>query len=112
METRMPSSLLAPEFEAVLAQARQARGQPGGPFPSPQDWRDQWIYFLMVDRFDNPAIAPRHMPFDDPDYDAFQGGSFSGIRAQLPYLQELGVGAIWLSPVLKNLPFEATYHGY
>ncbi|HEX5348376.1 MAG TPA: alpha-amylase family glycosyl hydrolase [Pseudonocardiaceae bacterium] len=108
----MPSSLLAPEFEAVLAQARQARGQPGGPFPSPQDWRDQWIYFLMVDRFDNPAIAPRHMPFDDPDYDAFQGGSFSGIRAQLPYLQELGVGAIWLSPVLKNLPFEATYHGY
>lgn len=21
------------------------------PFPSPQDWRDVWIYFLMLDRF-------------------------------------------------------------
>jgi glycosidase len=108
----MPSSLFAPEVEAVLASARQARGAPGGPFPSPQDWRDQWIYFLMVDRFNNPSAPPRHQPFDDPSFDAFQGGTFSGVKAQLPYLKQLGVGAIWLSPVLKNLPFRATYHGY
>ena len=25
------------------------------PFPSPVDWRDCWIYFLMLDRFNNPA---------------------------------------------------------
>ena len=24
-------------------------------FPSPRDWRDQFIYFLMVDRFDDNA---------------------------------------------------------
>ena len=24
------------------------------PFPSPADWRDHWIYFLLVDRFNNP----------------------------------------------------------
>ena len=23
------------------------------PYPSPEDWRDQVIYFLMVDRFNN-----------------------------------------------------------
>jgi hypothetical protein len=25
------------------------------PFPSPGDWRDCWIYMLMIDRFNNPA---------------------------------------------------------
>jgi hypothetical protein len=25
----------------------------GGVFPSPDDWRDQFIYFLLVDRLDN-----------------------------------------------------------
>ena len=29
----------------------------GEVFPSPQDWRDQVIYFLLVDRFNNPDIA-------------------------------------------------------
>lgn len=109
----MPGSLFSPEFQAVLSQARQASGQPGGAFPSPADWRDQWIYFLMVDRFNNKNAAPRHQPFDDPDYFDFQGGKFSGIQAQLPYLKGLGVGAIWLSPALKNFQFEGgTYHGY
>jgi len=28
-------------------------------FPSPADWRDHWIYFLLVDRFDNPSAPPR-----------------------------------------------------
>ena len=30
------------------------------PFPSPADWRDQWIHFLMVDRFNNPRALPEH----------------------------------------------------
>ena len=108
----MSSSLVAPEAEAVLAHARQSRGTPGGPFPSPQDWRDHWIYFLMVDRFNNPSAPPHHQPFDDPAFADFQGGTFSGVKAQLSYLKQLGIGAIWLSPVLKNLPFRPTYHGY
>src|SRR5712692_65819 len=41
-------------------------------FASPADWRDQWIYFLMVDRFNNSQAPPRHMPFDDPNYYDFQ----------------------------------------
>ena len=82
------------------------------PFPSPEDWRDQWIYFLMVDRFNNPQNAPRNLPFDAP-FGQFQGGNFEGIRQQLPYLKELGAGAVWLSPVIKNCIYEdGTFHGY
>jgi len=82
------------------------------PFASPRDWRDRCIYFLMVDRFSNPAAAPRHAPWDG-DHGAFQGGTFEGIRRQLGYLAQLGVGAIWLTPVFKNCPKQpGTYHGY
>jgi glycosidase len=82
------------------------------PFPSPEDWRDQWIYFLMLDRFNNPVAAPHHLPYDSI-FVGFQGGTFNGVRSALPYLQELGVGAIWLSPVLKNCQYRAgSYHGY
>jgi glycosidase len=82
------------------------------PFPSPEDWRDQWIYFLLVDRFNNPQAPPRFAPFDGM-HGRFQGGTFNGVREQLDYLQQLGVGALWLSPVLKNCQYSPfTYHGY
>ena len=103
----MPSSLFSSEFQSTLDAAAHAS------FPSPADWRDPWIYFLMVDRFNNTTAAPVHQLFNDPDFSGFQGGKFSGVRAQLPYLKQLGAGALWISPALKNLPFDAnTYHGY
>ena len=109
----MFTSLFAPEVQAVLDNAESAAGLANGPFPSPADWRDQIIYFLMVDRFNNPAAAPVHTPYDDPNYDQYQGGKFAGVQQQLAYIKSLGAGAIWLSPVLKNLPFDpGSYHGY
>ena len=82
------------------------------PFPSPQDWRDLWIYFLLVDRFNNPTAAPHQLPWDGV-HGGFQGGTLRGVQAQLDYLQQLGVGALWLSPVLKNCQYQdGTYHGY
>ena len=108
----MPNSLFSPDFQAVFTQARDTGGTPRA-FPSPADWRDQWIYFLMVDRFNNPDARLRHDPFDDPNFFGFQGGTFAGIQDQLPYIKGLGAGAIWLSPVLTNTGFEdGTYHGY
>lgn len=109
----MFTSLFAPEIQAVLDTAEKLASQNNGPFPSPADWRDQVIYFLMVDRFNNPGAPPSHAPFDDPNYDRYQGGKFAGIQQQLGYIKNLGAGAIWLSPVLKNLPFDqGSYHGY
>ena len=108
-----PASLFDRAFAAVIDAVRD-RGV-GRPVltPSPIDWRDQWIYFLMIDRFNNRQASPRHAPFDDPAFAGFQGGTFRGIAAQLPYLRELGAGAIWISPALRNLPSESgSYHGY
>lgn len=109
----MFDSLFSPEVQEVFDQAKSRSGQAGGPYPSPSEWRDHIIYFLMVDRFNNPSGPPVHTPFDDPHYDRFQGGNYAGIQKQLGYIKALGAGAIWLSPVLKNLSFsEGSYHGY
>jgi len=94
---------------------------PQGPvFPSPKDWRDLFIYFLLVDRFDNIKRNPRSydpeyaVPRTDPEQGkVFQGGNLRGIIRRLDYLQGLGVDAVWLSPVFKNRQEKAdSYHGY
>lgn len=118
----MPTSIWDAEVQAVLDSAKLQTSRSITfddqtievlpPFRSPEDWRDRWIYFLMVDRFNNPVTLPRQMPYDSIS-GVFQGGTFNGIREQLPYLKGLGIGALWLSPVLKNCQFlDGTYHGY
>ena len=87
--------------------------------PSPTDWRDQFIYFLLVDRFDNNADLTAHdptQPNTGPDPDnrrLFQGGNLRGIIRRLDYIKNLGCTTIWLSPILKNRQdLNDTYHGY
>jgi glycosidase len=123
----MPLDLSSPEVADAIRAARQAaatnatrtvrvRGvdrQIPYPYPSPVDWRDHWIYFLMLDRFNNPDSAPRGTW--NRRFDFRQGGTFAGVTAQLDYLEALGVGAIWLSPVVKNARPDSwrwNYHGY
>jgi glycosidase len=102
----MPTLVWDPDIQAALKAAAERE-----PFPSPTDWRDVWIYQIMLDRFNNPQRAPAHAPWDTM-YGAFQGGTLDGVREQLGYLEQLGVGAIWLSPVMKNCCYCDTYHGY
>jgi glycosidase len=116
-------SLKDPKVKAAFDQAASpairtvriaGRSQPvATPFPSPQDWRDIWIYFLLVDRFNRAdGRPPASIPYDRP-FGQYQGGTFNGVRERLGYIKELGAGAIWLSPVLKNRqsdPF--SFHGY
>lgn len=68
-----------------------ARADSAKVFPSPADWRDHWIYFLLLDRFNNPDAPPRSLPWDSAQ-NTFQGGTFKGVAAQLDYLKSLGVG--------------------
>ena len=110
----MPSSIWDREIQSALEAARPdgetRAASRRAPFASPADWRDQWIYFALVDRFNNPAAPPQHSW--DGAHNAFQGGTLNGLRDQLDYLHDLGVGAIWLSPVLKNCQYQESYHGY
>jgi len=92
----------------------------GDMFPSPADWRDIFIYFLLVDRFDNdrndtqafdPASTPKGRKAGDGTI--FQGGKLKGITRRLDYIKGLGANAVWLSPVFKNRQEKnETYHGY
>src|SRR5258708_10954697 len=88
-----PSSVFADDFQSILDRARDLGSGTLILTPSPEDWRDQWIYFLMVDRFNKRLRAPK-VRFDDPNFVDFQGGTLRGIQAQLPYLKELGVGDV------------------
>ncbi|MGH7870696.1 MAG: alpha-amylase family glycosyl hydrolase [Candidatus Binatia bacterium] len=88
-------------------------------FPSPADWRDAFIYFLLVDRFDNnrrsqtPFSASTPRGRDPAQGKIFQGGNLKGIQRRLNYIKGLGANAIWLSPVFKNRQEKAdSYHGY
>ena len=117
----MPTSIMGAEVQAELDKARV----PGlksvqvgntiveipSQFPSPVDWRDTIMYFLLVDRFNNPMAPPNNLPWDS-EFSDFQGGTFNGIGEQLDYLKALGFGAIWISPVQKNCQYRPTYHGY
>jgi glycosidase len=118
--------IFAPEISEAFAEARDAASKEATkevtvngrivsvpyPFPSPVDWRDCWMYFLILDRFSNDRFPPNGTW--NQRYDFRQGGTFAGVITHLDYLKDLGVKALWLSPVLKNTrpdrPY--TYPGY
>jgi glycosidase len=88
-------------------------------FPSPDDWRDQVVYQLLIDRFDDAKNHPPYNPKrekrgrDPKEGQRFQGGKIRGITRRLDYIRGLGCTTIWISPPLKNrLDDEASYHGY
>src|ERR1700749_1356361 len=102
----MPTSISDPSVRAAIQDARQGRNvtvQVDGttvtfstPFRSPEDWRGEWIYFLLVDRFNNPNTGPITGSYDSPVLQ-LQGGTLEGVRQKLGYLKDLGVEAIWIS---------------
>ncbi|MFA6317277.1 MAG: alpha-amylase family glycosyl hydrolase [Elusimicrobiota bacterium] len=84
-----------------------------------REWREEFIYFLMVDRFHDgkerkPASGPeRSKGFGDlASLGRFCGGTLKGVTKNLGYIQDLGCTALWLSPIFENDPGPETYHGY
>ncbi len=77
--------------------------------------RDDVIYLIMPDRFADGDLTndqPRESTgkYDRSDPMAYHGGDLQGIRQHLTYLHDLGVTALWLTPVWKNT--DSDYHGY
>lgn len=42
----------------------------------------------------------------------YVGGNLKGLKSKIGYLKRLGVTAIWISPIFKQVRFQDTYHGY
>lgn len=76
------------------------------------------LYLLMPDRFANgdtsndqlQGMAPYEVNRNDPN--ARHGGDLAGIEQHLDYFSELGVTALWFTPVLENNMPGGSYHGY
>ncbi len=111
-------------------------------YPSPAAWQDELLYFLFVDRFSDgseyggfadlngtimagpnskrstpPFVEEKHAGQADrqPWFEAGKtwcGGTLAGLQDKLPYLHRLGVTALWLSPVFKQVTGSDDYHGY
>jgi glycosidase len=74
------------------------------------------LYLIMPDRFadgDPANDAPPEFPgsHDRSKPRAWHGGDLRGIRDHLDYLKDLGVTALWLTPIVKNGATQ-DYHGY
>lgn len=110
--------------------------------PSPVAWEDQVLYFLLPDRFSNAdergykdlagnPVTSGTTPLFDRSHDngnaiqteadaatwrgageRFVGGKLQGLRSKLGYLRRMGVTAIWVGPIFKQVAFQETYHGY
>ncbi len=140
-----PSDLLninrPDSLQEVRALLDRARREGITYFPSPIDWRDEVLYFLLPDRFSDGNEASRSLLTRDeirdfrrassrPNWNwkawadsgrRWQGGTIKGITGrgtikgitgQLDYLQELGITTIWVGPVFKQRVRLDTYHGY
>lgn len=100
------------------------------PFPplertSDGEFRDQIIYFVVLDRFHSGVDdnLGQRVELNDPtrsDWHKYWGGDLQGLYDRLDYLQELGVTAIWVTPLFEQVEEEvlegevarAAIHGY
>jgi glycosidase len=101
-------------------------------YQSPENWRDEVLYFLLPDRFSDGKESSRPLltrqeiielrQLDHrPDWNwkawaesgkRWQGGNIKGIESKLDYLKGLGISTIWVGPVFKQRARLDSYHGY
>ena len=89
-----------------------------------RDIQDEVFYFVMPDRFangntENDQGSKTHPisagGFDKTDKGMYHGGDIQGLIDKLPYLKNMGVSAIWMTPILRNQAVQeggSGYHGY
>ncbi len=113
------SLLLAACASAPRVPATKPAPPRPAPVAHPTPWGDSVLYFVLLDRFADGD------PKNDTQVDlrskgTFHGGDLKGLTAQLGEIADLGVTALWINPVVKNIPGFVTgagfpdwaYHGY
>jgi cyclomaltodextrinase len=67
--------------------------------------KDAVFYQIFPERFANgdPGNDPKGLvPWDSkPELNSFFGGDLQGIRDHIPYLKDLGINAVYLTPIFK-----------
>ena len=75
------------------------------------------IYLLMPDRFangnsSNDSITGYHQGVHREIPGARHGGDIEGIISKIPYLVDLGITALWTTPLFDNNDTQYSYHHY
>ncbi|HEY0099150.1 MAG TPA: alpha-amylase family glycosyl hydrolase [Pyrinomonadaceae bacterium] len=94
-----PSGVGEAQFEVLAPLNRVGRFQGFSP--------DDLIYMLMIDRFSdgdatNNDPARSRGIYDRNNKFYYHGGDLQGVINRLPYLKDLGVTSVWLSPWYDN----------
>ncbi|GBE87192.1 Alpha-amylase A type-3 [Sparassis crispa] len=80
---------------------------------SAEDWRSRSIYQLVTDRF---ATTNGSSPPCDTSNRKYCGGTWQGVINKLPYIQNMGFDAVWISPIVANVEgftaYGEAFHGY
>jgi glycosidase len=79
------------------------------------DLSTQSTYFVMTDRFSDGNPLNNGDGYDPTDIGYWHGGDFQGLTEKLPYIADLGVSAIWITPPFKQQSIQgnsSAYHGY
>jgi cyclomaltodextrin glucanotransferase len=86
------------------------------------EFRQETIYFIVVDRFfdgdsdNSEGPNPELYDSEQKDWGRYWGGDLQGVIAKLDYLKNLGVTAIWLTPLFEQIESlfvaQAAVHGY
>jgi len=86
--------------------------------------QDEVFYFVLPDRFYNGDSSndngSKTLKISQggfkPDFKGgYHGGDVPGLEQKLDYIQDMGVTAIWLTPILRNQAVQngvSGYHGY
>lgn len=85
----------APDYEQLLS-------------GSDVDFRAETIYFLVVDRFhsgnpDKQREDDEMLDLTHQDWGKYWGGDLQGVYDKIPYLKEMGVSAVWTTPLFEQV---------
>lgn len=75
------------------------------------------VYLLMPDRFangnpSNDSVPGYHQGVNRSDLGERHGGDIAGIISKIPYLADLGITALWTTPMFDNNDVKYSYHHY